>query len=139
MNDECLFCKIVKGEIPSNTLYEDEEILVFLDIYPIARGHALFIPKKHISDAYELNDENMGFIMKLPKIVKKLKEVTGATGINIMQSSGEDAGQVVFHIHFHLIPRYPNDNVIKLPPRLESDEALANELMSRFSEWTDFE
>lgn len=134
MNDDCLFCKIVKGEIPSSTLYEDDEILVFLDIYPIARGHTLFIPKKHIDNMYELKDQNMKFMMKLPEIVIKLKEVTGATGINVIQSNGEDAGQVIFHIHFHLIPRYPGDGVIKFPPRIEFDEKLANDLINGFVE-----
>ena len=134
MNNDCLFCKIVRGEIPSSTLYEDDEVLVFLDIYPIARGHTLFIPKKHIVDIYELNDEKMDFVMKLPKIVKKLKEVTGATGINILQSNGEDAGQIIFHLHFHLIPRYPNDGVIKFPPRIEFDEELAKDLITKFAE-----
>ncbi|MCK4896955.1 MAG: HIT family protein [Candidatus Heimdallarchaeota archaeon] len=134
MNDDCLFCKIVRGEIPNSTLYEDDEVLVFLDIYPIARGHTLFIPKKHIADMYELNEENTDFMMKLPVIVRKLKEVTGATGINIIQSNGEDAGQVIFHLHFHLIPRYPDDGVIKFPPRIEFDEELANDLMTRFAE-----
>ncbi|GAH23069.1 unnamed protein product [marine sediment metagenome] len=134
MNDDCLFCKIVRGEIPNNTLYEDDETLVFLDIYPIARGHTLLTPKKHIVAMYELKRENMAFIMKLPEIVRKLKKVTGATGINIIQSNGKDAGQVIFHIHFHLIPRYPNDGVIKFPPRIEFDEELANDLMTRFAE-----
>ncbi|MHA1346019.1 MAG: HIT family protein [Candidatus Heimdallarchaeaceae archaeon] len=134
MNDDCLFCKIVKGEIPSSILYEDDEILVFLDIYPIARGHTLFIPKKHIDNMYELKDQSMKFMMKLPEIVIKLKEVTGATGINVIQSNGEDAGQVIFHIHFHLIPRYPGDGVIKFPPRIEFDEKLANDLINGFVE-----
>ena len=134
MNNDCLFCKIVRGEIPSSSLYEDDDVLVFLDIYPIARGHTLFIPKKHIVDIYELNAEKMDFMMKLPKIVKKLKEVTGATGINILQSNGEDAGQVIFHLHFHLIPRYPHDGVIKFPPRIEFDEELAKDLMTKFAE-----
>ncbi len=134
MNNDCLFCKIVRGEIPSSTLYEDDEVLVFLDIYPIARGHALFIPKKHIIDICELNGEKKDFMMKLPKIVKKLKEVTGATGINILQSNGEDAGQVIFHIHFHLIPRYPHDGVIKFPRKIEFDEELAKDLMNKFAE-----
>jgi histidine triad (HIT) family protein len=134
MNDDCIFCKIVRGEIPNNTLYEDDEILVFLDTYPIARGHTLFIPKTHIIDMYELKEENTDFMMKLPKIVRKLKEVTSATGINIIQSNGEDAGQVIFHIHFHLIPRYPDDGVIEFPSRIEFDEELANDLMARFVE-----
>jgi len=134
MNDDCLFCKIVKGEIPSSILYEDDEILVFLDIYPIARGHTLFIPKKHIDNMYELKDQSMKFMMKLPEIVIKLKEVTGATGINVIQSNGKDAGQVIFHIHFHLIPRYPGDGVIKFPPRIEFDEKLANDLINGFVE-----
>ena len=134
MTEDCLFCKIVKREIPSDILYEDDEVLVFLDIYPIARGHTLFIPKKHITDLYELKGEEIGFMRNLPKIARKLKDATGASGINLIQNNGKDAGQVIFHLHFHLIPRYSNDGLTILPPRLELDKAVAEELTHKFVE-----
>ncbi len=134
MTEDCLFCKIVKREIPSDILYEDDEILVFLDIYPITRGHTLFIPKKHITDLYELKEEEIGFMRNLPKIVRKLKDATGASGVNLIQNNGKDAGQVIFHLHFHLIPRYSNDGLTILPPRLELDKAVAEELIHKFVE-----
>jgi len=134
MTEDCLFCKIVKREIPSDILYEDDEVLVFLDIYPIARGHTLFIPKKHITDLYELKEEEIGFMRNLPKIARKLKDATGASGINLIQNNGKDAGQVIFHLHFHLIPRYSNDGLTILPPRLELDKAVAEELTHKFVE-----
>ena len=134
MTEDCLFCKIINREITSDILYEDDETLVFLDIYPIARGHAVFIPKKHITDLYELKGEEIGFMRNLPKIARKLKDATGASGINLIQNNGKDAGQVIFHLHFHLIPRYSNDGLTILPPRLEFDKAVAEELIHKFAE-----
>ena len=134
MTEDCLFCKIVNKEIPSDILYEDDEILVFLDIYPITKGHALFIPKKHIANLYELKEEEIGFMENLPRIVRKLKDVTGASGMNLIQNNGKDAGQVIFHLHFHLIPRHSDDGLTILPPRSELDKADAEELIHKFIE-----
>lgn len=133
MTEDCLFCKIVNGEIPSDILYEDKEVIVFLDIKPISRGHALYVPKKHIADLYELKEEEMSFMKKLPAIAQKLKEATGATGLNLIQNNGTDAGQVIFHLHFHLIPRQNDDGLTVLPPRLEFDRAVAEELKNKFA------
>ena len=101
MRDEkCIFCKIANGEIPSATLYEDEDFRVILDLGPASKGHALILPKEHYKDLYHLDDE-----------ITKLTEVLGCEGYNIVQNNGELAGQTVFHFHMHLIPRYKNDNV----------------------------
>jgi len=132
MEEECLFCKIINGEIPSYTLYEDEEVKVFLDIYPVSKGHCLLVPKEHYSTIYDVPEEKMGFLSKLPSIARKLKEVTQATGVNVLQSNEKDAGQVIFHTHFHLIPRFPNDNLMKLPPQSELNKKLAEELVEKF-------
>ena len=134
MTEDCLFCKIISKEIPSYILYEDDEILVFLDINPITKGHALFIPKKHIANLCELKEEEIGFMKKLPAIARKLKEVTGATGMNLIQNNGKDAGQVIFHIHFHLMPRHPNDGLTMLPPRTALDKVGAEELINKFAQ-----
>jgi len=132
MSDECLFCKIIKGEIPSYTLYEDEEILVFLDIFPVSKGHCLLIPKNHYETIHDVPAKDIVFLSKLPEIATRMKKITEATGINILQSNGEDAGQVIKHIHFHLIPRFPEDNLIKFPPQSDLEEGIAQDLVEKF-------
>ena len=113
MRDEkCIFCKIANGEIPSATLYEDEDFRVILDLGPASKGHALILPKEHYKDLYHLDDEIAAKALVLAKrMITKLTEVLGCEGYNIVQNKGELAGQTVFHFHMHLIPRYKNDNV----------------------------
>lgn len=113
MRDEnCIFCKIANGEIPSATLYEDEDFRVILDLGPASKGHALILPKEHYKDLYELDDEVAVKAFVLAKqMITKLTKVLGCEGYNIVQNNGELAGQTVFHFHMHLIPRYENDNV----------------------------
>ncbi len=132
MVDDCLFCKIIRGEVPSYTLYEDEDVKVFLDLFPVSSGHSLFLPKKHFEQIFDVPEQDMIFMKKLPMISTKLKEVTGATGLNIFQNNGKDAGQVVRHIHFHLIPRYPEDGLMKFPPQSDLDEEVAKGIMNSF-------
>ena len=111
MKDEnCIFCKIANGEIPSATLYEDEEFRVILDLGPATRGHALILPKNHFSDLYDIDEETAAKAMVLAKkMITKLKDVLGCDGYNIVQNNGAAAGQTVFHFHMHLIPRYEGD------------------------------
>ena len=112
MECNCIFCKIANGEIPSATLYEDEEFRVILDLGPASKGHALILPKKHAANLFELPDETAEKVMVLAKkIAGRLKEGLGADGINLVQNNGEAAGQTVFHFHMHLIPRYDGDTV----------------------------
>lgn len=112
MSENCIFCKIANGEIPSATLYEDEEFRVILDLNPASKGHALILPKKHASDLFDLSDEMAGrAIVLAKKIASVLKEGLHADGINVVQNNGEAAGQTVFHYHMHLIPRYEGDTV----------------------------
>ena len=107
----CIFCKIANGEIPSTTLYEDEDFRVILDLGPATRGHALLLPKNHFANLFELDDETaQKAILVAKKIAGKMKDVLGADGFNLVQNNGEAAGQTVFHFHMHLIPRYKNDN-----------------------------
>ena len=111
MRDEnCIFCKIANGEIPSGTIYEDELFRVILDLGPATRGHALILPKDHASDLYELPEETAAGAMKVAKqIALKMKEKLHCDGLNLVQNNGEAAGQTVKHFHLHLIPRYEGD------------------------------
>ena len=107
----CIFCKIANGEIPSTTLYEDEDFRVILDLGPATRGHALLLPKNHFANLFELDDETaQKAILVAKKMAGKMKDALGADGFNLVQHNGEAAGQTVFHFHMHLIPRYENDN-----------------------------
>lgn len=111
-NQDCIFCKIANGEIPSATLYEDEDFRVILDLGPASKGHALILPKEHFADLYELSDEAASKALVLAKkIAAKLTEILKCDGFNIVQNNGTCAGQTVFHFHIHLIPRYENDSV----------------------------
>ena len=107
----CIFCKIANGEIPSTTLYEDEDFRVILDLGPATRGHALLLPKNHFANLFELDDETaQKAILVAKKMAGKMKDALGADGFNLVQNNGEAAGQTVSHFHMHLIPRYENDN-----------------------------
>lgn len=111
-DDNCIFCKIATGEIPSATLYEDEDFRVILDLNPAAKGHALIIPKEHYRNLYDLDDELAAKVLVLAKnMVCKMKEVLGCDGYNIVQNNEEAAGQSVFHFHMHMIPRHKDDKV----------------------------
>ena len=113
MKDEnCIFCKIANGEIPSATLYEDEDFRVILDANPASKGHALILPKEHYRNLYDLDDELAAKVLVLAKkMVNLLKDKFGCTGYNVVQNNEEAAGQTVFHFHMHLIPRYKGDGV----------------------------
>lgn len=107
---DCIFCKIANGEIPSRTIYEDDQFRVILDLGPATRGHALVIPKEHYANLFEIPEDTAAAAMKVAKKVgTRLKDKLGAEGLNLVQNNGELAGQTVSHFHIHLIPRYQND------------------------------
>lgn len=109
---DCIFCKIANGEIPSATIYEDEEFRVILDVGPAAKGHALILPKKHYTDLIDLPEETAAHAMVLAKkVMTKMRDVLKCDGYNLVQNNGAAAGQTVFHFHMHLIPRMENDKV----------------------------
>ena len=111
-DNDCIFCKIAAGEIPSATLYEDDDFRVILDLGPASKGHALIIPKEHYRNLYDIADETAAkAIILAKKMVNKMKDVLGCDGYNIVQNNEETAGQTVFHFHMHMIPRYKGDNV----------------------------
>ena len=111
-DDNCIFCKLANGEIPTATLYEDEDFRVILDASPASKGHALIIPKEHYANLYELDDDKAAKVMVLAKkMITKLTGILHCDGYNIVQNNNEAAGQTVFHFHLHMIPRYKGDEV----------------------------
>lgn len=110
--DNCIFCKIAAGDIPSATIYEDNDFRVILDIEPASKGHALILPKEHYANLYELSDELAAkALIVAKKVITKMTAILGCDGYNVVQNNGEAAGQTVFHFHIHLIPRYKEDDV----------------------------
>lgn len=110
--DDCIFCKIANGEIPSSTLYEDDDFRVFLDLAPASKGHALIVPKEHFDNLYELPDETASKALVLAKkMITKMTKALECDGFNVVQNNNECAGQTVFHFHMHLIPRHNGDEV----------------------------
>lgn len=109
--DDCIFCKLANGDIPTNVVYEDNDFTVIMDAAPATAGHCLILPKEHYANIYELDDEIAGKAFKLAKkMATDMTEKLGCDGFNIVQNNGEAAGQTVFHFHMHLIPRYKGDN-----------------------------
>ena len=133
MKDEnCIFCKLAGGEIPTATLYEDEDFRVILDANPAAKGHALIIPKEHYANLYELDDELAGKVLVLAKkMITKLTDILGCDGYNIVQNNGEAAGQTVFDFHMHLIPRFKDDGVGVTWKMGELTEEDKNDILSK--------
>ena len=110
--DDCIFCKIGNGDIPSSTIYEDELFKVILDLSPATKGHALILPKNHFDDLLTVDEETGSKALLLAsKVAAAMKKALGCVGVNILQNNGEAAGQTVFHLHIHIIPRYENDGV----------------------------
>lgn len=123
--DDCIFCKLANGEIPTNKIYEDENFTVILDLGPATRGHALILPKDHADCLFDLPDETAAKILPLAKKLGcKMVDKLGADGLNVIQNNGEVAGQSVMHYHLHLIPRYKNDgqHLLWKPGKVSDDE-----------------
>ena len=132
-DNDCLFCKIVAGEIPSERVDEDEHTVAFLDINPWTRGHSLVIPRAHSKNLYEIGDEDLAHVSQAAKrLAVRLKERLGCDGVNLLNSCEPAAWQTVFHFHIHVIPRY-DDDPLRLPgapqqPDQDELRALAEEL-----------
>ena len=128
--EDCLFCKIIEGEIPSKTIYEDEIVKVMMDINPISDGHLLVLPKKHNKDLLDLDDETALNIKKIivEILIPKLKNKLNCEGVTICQNNG--LGQEIKHFHVHLIPRYENDNInMNSKENIENLKEIYNKLM----------
>ena len=124
---DCIFCKIVAGEIPSHKIYEDDETVAFLDINPWTRGHSLVIPKAHSRNIYDVDPDDLAAIhLTAQRIAERLRDRLNCEGINTLQSSEPVAMQTIFHTHVHVIPRYSNDG-LRMPahPQPAEHEELA--------------
>ncbi len=133
MND-CIFCKIVSGDIPSYKIFEDGHVFAFLDINPVNPGHTLVIPKKHAKDLFEVDEQSYLETQKIVReLAPKIKEAVGACGVNIMQNSLSCAGQVVEHLHIHIIPRFEGDGH-QMWHGKELDESSAKEIQARIQD-----
>ena len=115
--EDCIFCKIIEGKIPSAKIYEDGKVVCFLDIMPANKGHCLVIPKNHSKDLSDMKDEDAEASIKAAKkVAKALSLSLGCQGFNLVMSNGLEAGQVVFHSHIHIVPRFKDDGLkIKWP------------------------
>ncbi|HFU4117540.1 TPA: HIT family protein [Streptococcus suis] len=108
---DCIFCKIVAGEIPASKVYENDHVLAFLDITQVTKGHTLVIPKKHFRNVLDMDAETAGQVFAaVPAIARQLTEKLGASGLNIVNNNEEAAGQTVFHTHIHLLPRFDQND-----------------------------
>lgn len=131
-NENCIFCKIAAGDIPSATIYEDDDFRVILDIEPASKGHALILPKEHYANLYELPDELAAkALVVAKKVISKMTDIVGCDGYNVLQNNGEIAGQTVFHFHMHLIPRYEQDDVTISWKQGTITEELKEEIVSK--------
>ncbi len=130
--ETCLFCKIIDGEIPSTKVYEDDTVLAFLDIHPVNIGHTLVIPKAHHTNLYETEDKTLAHMMT---VVKKLsiavKGALNADGINIEMNNEAGAGQLIFHTHIHIIPRFSGDGLKHWPSARGYNEGEATEVSTK--------
>jgi len=127
-DDNCIFCKLANGDIPTNSIYEDEDFNVILDMGPATTGHALILPKTHAANLFELPDDVASKVLVLAKkLGKQMVNNLDADGMNLVQNNGETAGQTVMHFHLHLIPRYKDDNQhILWDPRTKTPEELVD-------------
>ena len=127
MADDCIFCKIIAGELPAEKVDEDEHTIAFMDINPWTRGHALVIPRNHSKNLYEIADEDLEHVAVAAKrLAQRMKERLGCDGVNLLNSCEPAAWQTVFHFHAHVIPRY-EDDPLRLPgaPRQPEEGELA--------------
>jgi histidine triad (HIT) family protein len=127
MSESCIFCKIARNEAPASTVYEDEQVIAFMSIHPINVGHTLVVPKKHYENIYEIPEEEVAYLYKIvKKLARAVNEAVDAEGIRIVQNNGEAAGQVIFHMHVHIIPMNKNQSWLH-HARLRSTDALKSD------------
>lgn len=125
--DDCIFCKIAAGEIPSRKIYEDSDLIAIMDLNPTSKGHSLIIPKEHCTNIYDIDEDIAGKVMKTAKkLATKMTVALNCDGFNLLQNNGETAGQTMFHFHMHLIPRYKDadNNMLKFTSVSFSDEEM---------------
>lgn len=131
---DCIFCKIANGEIPSATVYEDDNFRAILDIAPSHKGHTIILPKIHAANIFELpEDIAKGIFPVAKKVATAIKETTACDGVNILQNNGAAAGQSVFHLHVHVVPRFEGDGILPVWPQGSYEEGEAAELAAKIS------
>jgi histidine triad (HIT) family protein len=109
---QCVFCRIISGDLPAARLMESDQVLSFMDINPVNPGHALVVPKRHVRSLLDLQEEELHAAMSAVKrVARAVMEATDSPAFNVFQSDGEAAGQVIGHVHFHVIPRHPDDGL----------------------------
>jgi histidine triad (HIT) family protein len=126
-HEDCIFCMVLRGEIPSEQIYEDEHAVAVLDINPWTRGHAVVFPRKHAKDLFEIEDDELQHVAVAAKrVAAKVRDTLDCDGVNLLQSNGRAAWQTIFHLHVHVIPRY-DDDPLELPthPQRAEPEELA--------------
>ncbi len=135
MQDNCIFCKIIKGELPSYKVYEDDRFIAILDKFPISYGHLLIIPKYHHENIFDMPEElASGLYPVAKKLAKAVKEAVKADGINIVQNNGKAAQQAVMHFHLHVIPRISEDGVrLNMPSQFDVTDEKLEELAKKIS------
>ncbi len=122
-DDDCIFCKIAAGEMPSEIVQEDEHTVAFMDIHPWTRGHALVVPRRHSRNLYEIDDQDLARTASAARrLAQRLRDRLGCDGVNVLNSSEPAAWQTVFHFHLHVIPRY-EDDPLELPTRPQEVDA----------------
>lgn len=132
--ENCIFCKIIAGDIPSSKVYEDDQVVAFLDISQTTKGHTLLIPKEHVRNVLTMSQETSeSLFARLPKVARAVQKATGAIGMNILNNNEAIAGQTVFHAHIHLIPRYSADDDVTITftehePNFETLSKLAEQI-----------
>lgn len=134
-DENCIFCKIIAGEIPSTAVYEDEDFRAILDVNPAARGHVIILPKKHAANIFELDEAEASKVFPIAKkIATAVMKTYHCDGVNILQNNGEAAGQTVFHLHVHVVPRYYGDgvNIMWKAGETPDLQAVADEIKKNF-------
>ena len=132
---DCIFCKIIAGKIPCTKIYENEFVLAFLDVGPVSEGHVLVVSKQHTSSVDQTDPRAMAEIAKvLPDLAGSVKKAMAADGYNVLCNNGASAGQVVGHMHFHIIPRKANDGVFNQWPAFQYPEGKAKEIGDKIRE-----
>jgi histidine triad (HIT) family protein len=121
-HEDCIFCKVLAGEIPSESVYEDEHTVAVMDINPWTRGHVVVVPRRHAENLFEISDEDLQHVIVAAKrVATKVRDTLDCDGVNLLQSNGRAAWQTIFHLHVHVIPRY-EDDPLQLPIRPEPAE-----------------
>jgi len=131
-SDDCIFCKIVTGQIPAIKIYEDEQVFAFLDIGPVSDGHTLVVPKQHIEKLHECPSELLGPVSSvLVKIARAVSTGMNSDGYNVLCNNGRAAGQLVGHVHFHIIPRNDDDGVFNHWPSYEYEQGKSEQIAEK--------